>query len=87
MKAANSAPIKIDGAIFLKLEGLGIDNQKVSCSVMTYISPDANAFFLSKALILLQFIPKDFPKIGSAVISPKPDIAGIYSQQSEGYIA
>ena len=79
MKAANSAPIKIDGAIFLKLEGLGIDNQKVSCSVMTYISPDANAFFLSKeALIQLQVIPKDFPKIGSAVSSPKPDIAGIH---------
>ena len=67
MKAANSAPISIDGAIILKLEGYGLNNEKISASVMTYISPDAKALYLSKeALIQLQVIPKDFPKVGSA---------------------
>ena len=34
---------------------------------MAYISPDAKAFYLSKeAFVQLQFIPKNFPKIGSA---------------------
>ena len=34
---------------------------------MAYVSQDAKAFYLSKeALVQLQVMPKDFPKIGSA---------------------
>ena len=87
MKAANSAPIHIDGAIILRLEGYGPDGRKLSAAVMTYVSPDAKAFFLSKeALIQLQVIPKDFPKLGTAVSNPS--VAGILNiQQAKGNIA
>ena len=42
MKAANSAPIHIDGAIILRLEGYGPDGRKLSAAVMTYVSPDGS---------------------------------------------
>ena len=85
MKAANSAQIHIDGATILRLEGYGLDGRKLSAAVMTYVSPDAKAFFLSKEA-LIQVIPKDFPKIGTAVSTPS--VAGILNiQQAKGNIA
>ena len=48
MKAANSAPITIDGAIFLRLSGQSRDGKAFEAAVMTYISPDADNFFLSR---------------------------------------
>ena len=62
MKAANAAPIKIDGAILLRLSGHNKDGKDIEAAVMTYISPDSNDFFISKeAMIQLGIIPHNFP--------------------------
>ena len=81
MKAANSASIEIDGAVLLRLEGQSFDGKKYSASVMTYISPDAKAFYLSKeALIQLGVIPKDFPRLGGAIADH--EVGGVSSRDS-----
>ena len=62
MKAANTAPIAIDGAIFIRLSGTTTDDQQIEAAVMAYVSPDANNFYLSReAMIQLQIIDKSFP--------------------------
>ena len=67
MKAANAAPIKIDGAILLRLSGHNKDGKDIEAAVMTYISPDSNDFFISKeAMIQLGIIPHNFPQLGAA---------------------
>ncbi|MBY0580464.1 MAG: hypothetical protein K2P53_02095, partial [Rickettsiales bacterium] len=67
MSAANKTQFRIDGAIFVRLEGQQPNGKKVECAVMVYISPDANGFYLSKeAMTQLGIISKDFPEIGSA---------------------
>ena len=67
MKSANKMPIKIDGAIVLKLSGKDQYNQKYNCTVMVFISPDIDDFFLSEdAMKDLAIIPRDFPQIGAA---------------------
>jgi len=67
MKAANTAPIHIDGAILLRLSGLTKNGDEVEAAVMVYISPDAKDFFLSKeAMIQLGIIGADFPQLGVA---------------------
>ena len=76
MTAANSAPIRIDGAVLLILEGQCPNNRKVSAAVMTYISPDAKSFYLSEeALVQLEVLPKNFPQLGSA--APNDDVCGV----------
>ena len=52
MKAANSASIKIDGAVLLRLEGQNSEGKKYSTSVMTYTSPDVKSFYLSKEALM-----------------------------------
>ena len=67
MRAANRAPIKIDGAVLIRIAGLAADGSSLETAVMVYISPDTNTFFLSKyAMIQLGIIPASFPQIGSA---------------------
>ena len=71
MKAANSAPIQIDGATFVRLRGISKDGREIEAAVMVYISPDAHRFYLSReAMIQLEIISKDFPQVGSAEKSP-----------------
>ena len=85
MKAANSASIEIDGAVLLRLEGQSSEGKKYSASVMTYISPDAKAFYLSKeALIQLGVIPKDFPRLGGAIADH--EVGGVTSRDTLGEI-
>ena len=70
MKAANSAPIEIDGAILLRLSGQSTGGEPWQARVMVYISPQANSFFLSKeAMVQLGIIPPSFPSIGSTTTS------------------
>ena len=59
------------------MEGHDFDNRKHCATVRAYVSPDAKVFYLSKeALIQLQVIPKDFPKIGSATHHEVGGVAG-----------
>ena len=75
MKAANLAPIKIVGAIFLRLSGTSADGEEFEAAVMVYISPDARSFFLSKdAMIQLGIIAPSFPQIGSAAMPLKASV-------------
>ena len=68
MKAANHAPITIDGAILLRLSGKSSEGRYFEAAVMVYVSPEAGSFFLSKeAMVQLGVIPKNFPMIGSAM--------------------
>ena len=67
MKAANKLPIKIVGAIILRLSGKDVENEEHECAVVVFISPDVEDFFLSEeAMMQLAIIPKDFPRIGAA---------------------
>ena len=71
MKSANRSPISIDGAILLRISGRTADNRIIEAAVMVYISPDANAFYLSmEAMIQLRIVPASFPQIGAADVQP-----------------
>ena len=78
MKAANSAPITIDGAALLRLSGVSGDGDTVEARVMVYISPEANSFFLSReALVQLGVIPSTFPQVGAAFTEPDTECANV----------
>ena len=69
MRAANRAPITIDGAVLLRLSGSSAEGSNFEAAAMVYISPDARSFFLSKdAMIQLGVIAPTFPQIGSAAV-------------------
>ena len=71
MQAANRAPIRIDGAILIRLSGKDENGKSIEAAVMVYISPDSKHFYLSKeAMVQLGVIPKDFPKVGAAFLHP-----------------
>ena len=76
MKAANTAPIKIDGAILLRLSGSDDEGSVHEAAVMVYISPDTDSFFLSKeSMIQLGIISSDFPKVGAMLSSETSVVA------------
>ena len=84
MKAANTAPITIDGAIFLRLSGETKNGHCCEAAVMVYISPDAKDFYLSKeAMIQLGIISRNFPQIGAANESTVSPIAQPCLQEEE----
>jgi hypothetical protein len=69
MMAANKSNIRIDGAVILRLEGKDMRGRSVECAAMTYISPDADNFYLSKeAMTQLGIISTNFPQVGSAFV-------------------
>ena len=69
MEAANNAQIRIDGAIILRLSGQSDSGLELEAVVMTYISPDAKRFYLSReAMLQLGVIRHAFPQVGSAVV-------------------
>ena len=73
MAAANKSPIKVEGAIVLRLSGNDDNGETHECAVMVYISLDVEDFFVSKeAMKQLAIIPKDFPRIGAAKPTQKP---------------
>ena len=45
--AANKSPIKIAGAIILRLQGHSPDSEPLSCATMVYVSEAARVFYLS----------------------------------------
>jgi len=66
--AANRERISVDGAILLRLTGTTNNGDTCTAAVMTYVSPSANQFYLSRdALIQLNVISKDFPRVGAAI--------------------
>ena len=77
MRAANRAPITIDGAVLLRLSGSSVEGSDFEAAAMVYISPDARSFFLSKdAMIQLGVIAPTFPQIGS-VPAHGPQVAQV----------
>ena len=80
MEAANAAPIRIDGAIIVRLSARGKSGDLVQAAVIVYVSPDASRFYLSKeAMVQLGIINQNFPQVGAAFdkssgcsISPTP---------------
>ena len=67
MKAANAAPINIDGAIIVRLSGTTSAGDTAQAAVMVYISPDTDNFFLSReAMLQLGIINRGFPQLGAA---------------------
>ena len=67
MEAANAAPIRIDGAIILRLSARGKSGELVQAAVIVYVSPDASRFYLSKeAMVQLGIINENFPQVGAA---------------------
>ena len=68
MKSANCSPIRIDGAIILRMSGRTPDGSEVEAAAIEYISPDAATFYLSmEVMVQLGIIPKTFPQVGAAV--------------------
>ena len=68
MKAANTAPIKIDGATMIRLSGTTNDGETHEAAMMVYISPDTENFFLSReSMVQLGIISHDFPKLGLVI--------------------
>ena len=64
MRTASSSPIRIDGAIILRLHSQD-NTSSAEAAVMVYISPDAPSFFLSnEALVQLKVLPNTFPQVG-----------------------
>ena len=67
MEAANTAPIRIDGALLLRLSSFDGNGRLVQAAVMVYISPDASRFYMSKeAMVQMGIISQNFPQVGSA---------------------
>ena len=68
--AANRQQIKIEGVIFVRLAGTDKSGTKHTAPLMVYISSDTNRFYLSReALINLNIISADFPRIGAAKVN------------------
>ena len=68
MRAANMGEIKISGAVFIKLTGTDSSSKEHMASIMAYVSPSTEKFYLSReALIQPKIIPKNFPKVGAAL--------------------
>ena len=70
MKAANTAPIAIDGAILIRLSGVTNAGDGVEAAVMVYISPDTQNFYLSReSMIQLGIINSNFPQLGATSLN------------------
>ena len=67
MKSASRTPIKIDGAVIIRLSGKTDNGRVIQAAVIVYISPQASTFYMSKeAMVQLEIIHEDFPKVGVA---------------------
>ena len=66
--AANKSPIKIAGAIILRLQGHSPDSEPFSCATcMVYVSEAAPGFYLSwEAMMDLGIVSPNFPSVGAA---------------------
>ena len=63
--AANRSPIKIYGALLLRLNGTTPTSQHVQTAAVVYVSPDADKFYLSRGVMVdLGIISEQFPLIG-----------------------
>ena len=69
--AANKSPIKIAGAIILRLQGHSPDSDPPSCAAMVYFSEAARGFYLSwEAIMDLGIVFPNFPSVGAAAEPP-----------------
>ena len=76
--AANMSPIKIAGAIILRLQGHLPDRGPFSCATMVYVSEAARGFYLSwEAMMDLGIVSPNFPSVGAAAdpaVTQQPSI-------------
>ena len=65
--AANKSPIKIAGAIILRLQGHSPDSEPFSCATMVYVSEAARGLYMSwEAMMYLGIISPNFPSVSAA---------------------
>ena len=65
--AANKSPIKIAGAIILRLQGYSPDSEPFSCATLVYVSEAARSFcLLCEAIMDLGIVSPNFPSVGAA---------------------
>lgn len=83
--AANKEKIDVLGAILIRLSGTDVDGELRSAAIMVYVSPRTHRFYLSKeALIQLDVIPRDFPRIGSATENCGISESAVFGDQING---
>ena len=71
--AAINSPIKIAGAIILRLQGHSPDSEPFSCATMVYVSEAARGFYLSwEAMMDLGIVSPNFPFVGAAAVTQQP---------------
>ena len=64
--AANKSPIRIEGAIVVRLSADGADVITRSCATMVYISRQAKGMYISMENMMdLAIIPRNFPNVGA----------------------
>ena len=69
--AENKSPIKIAGAIILRLQGHSPDSEPFSCATMVYVSEAARDVYLSwKAMMDLGILSSNFSSVGGLPSDP-----------------
>ena len=72
------SPVKIAGAIILRLQGHLPDSGPFSCATMVYVSEAARGFYLSwEAMMDLGIVSPNFPSVGAAAdpaVTQQPSI-------------
>ena len=76
LNAANKTGIKVVGAFFATLEGLGKNGERLETKSMIYVSPDIGDFYMCQETMMnLGILARDFPQIGGARASkPTNDV-------------
>ena len=83
-ESTSHAPIKIDGAVLIRLSGVTADGSHLEAAAMANTIPDANACFLSKdAMIQLGIVSSPFPQIGSTSATESAHIGACKLSESE----
>ena len=72
--AANKSPIKIAGAIILRLQDHSTDTEPFSCATMVYVSEATRGFhYLScEEMMYLGIVSPNFPSVGAAADPSNP---------------
>ena len=70
LNAVSRMHINIYGAVILRTNGVSRNGRKHSFAAIVYVSPHVSGFYLSKvAMIQLQIIPTDIPRVSGAASS------------------
>ena len=83
-ESTSHAPIKIYGAVLIRLSGVTADGSHPEAAAMANTIPDANAYFLPKdAMIQPGIVSSPFPQIGSTSAIESAHIGACKLSESE----